>query len=367
MDFFDLKKQYHNLKAEIDAAVLKTLDSGVFIGGSEVENFEKEIAEFCGARHALSLNSGTDALVLSIKALGIGAGDEIIVPAFTYFATAEAVAIAGATPVFADIEKDGFNIDPDEIEKKITSKTKAIIPVHLFGQAADMDGILAIAKKHNLFVIEDAAQAVGAKYKEKFVGTIGDIGCFSLFPTKNLGVCGDGGFALTDNDDLAQRVKLLRAHGAKPEDKYTHLTLGTNSRLDAIQAAIARVKLRHLNEFNKKRISNARYYNESLDGCGVGLPTINDDGSHVFHQYTIRTARRDELVKYLKGKGVPTMVYYSTPLHLQPAFAYLGFKEGDFPVSEQAAKEVLSLPIYPELEGTQRDQITEGIRFFYGR
>lgn len=273
---------------------------------------------------------------------------------------------AGATPVFADIKEGGFNIDPVQIEKKITSKTKAIIPVHLFGEAADMDEILAIVKKHNLFVIEDVAQAAGAKYKGEFVGSIGDAGCFSLFPTKNLGVCGDGGFVLTDNDDLAQKIRLLRVHGAKPEDKYMHLILGMNSRLDAIQAAIARVKLRHLEEFNKKRIANAKYYNDNLEGAGdIKLPAFKDGLSHVFHQYTIRTARRDELVKYLKEKGVPTMVYYSTPLHLQPAFTYLGGKLGDCPVSEQAAREVLSLPIYPEMEMADLDKVAAVIKTFF--
>jgi len=350
----------------MDAALADVMGSGVFIGGEQCDNFEKEAAAFFGAKFCVGLNSGTDALVLSLKALGIGDGDEVIVPAFTYFATAEAVATAGATPVFADIKKGGFNIDPDQIEKKITAQTKAIIPVHLFGELAEMDAILEIAKKYCLAVIEDVAQATGAKYGEKFAGTVGDIGCFSLFPTKNLGAFGDGGFVLTDNDLLAQKIRLLRAHGAKPENKYEHLILGMNSRLDAIQAAIVRVKLRHLDEFNEKRIANAKRYNQNLEGVGdIVLPPIPDDRSHVFHQYTVRTNQRDALKKYLAERGVPTMVYFPAPLHLQPAFEYLGCNPGDCPISEQAAKDVISLPIYPELDQSDQDKIIEEIKNFF--
>jgi len=366
MEFFDLKKQYQNLKLEIDMAVSRVLEKGVFIGGEEVDGFEKEVARFCGSKFAVALNSGTDALVLSLKALGIKAGDEVIVPAFTYFATADSVAAVGGVPVFADIKKEGFNIDPAKIEKKITSKTKAIIPVHLFGEMADIEAIKTIAQKHNLFVIEDTAQAAGARLGVRRAGAIGDIGCFSLFPTKNLGAYGDGGFVLTDNGDVAQTIRLLRAHGAKPENKYNHLVLGVNSRLDSLQAAIVRVKLRHLDEFNAQRIKNAKYYNEKLKGTGdIVLPKIRDDGSHVFHQYTIRTGRRDALRNHLLKLDVPTMVYFPGPLHLQPAISYLGYKPGDLPQSETAVGVVLSLPIYPELEVSDQDKVITGIKEFF--
>lgn len=368
MQFFDLKKQHQNLKLEIDAAISRVLESGVFIGGPEVEDFEKEAADFFGVKHAIGLNSGTDALVLSLRVLGIGAGNEVIVPALTYFATAEAVAAVGATPVFCDIDSATLNIDTKEIERKINSKTKAIIPVHFYGRAADMAAIVKIAKRYDLFVVEDAAQAAGAQCGGKFCGTIGDVGCFSLFPTKNLGAFGDGGFVLTDRVDLAQKIRLLRAHGAKPEDKYNHLVLGMNSRLDAIQAATVRVKLRHLDEFNQKRIANAARYNKNLEGAGdIVLPGIGGDLSCIFHQYTIRTGRRDELAKFLKENRIPTMVYYPVALHLQPGFAYLGYKIGDFPKAELAVREILSLPIYPELLLSDQDEIVRAVRGFWNK
>lgn len=364
MDFFDLKKQYQDLKPEIDEAVSRVFEAGVFIGGPQVSGFEKDAAAFLGVKYAIGLNSGTDALYLALKALGIGAGDEVIVPDFTFIATAEVVAQCGAVPVFCDIDPVSFNIKPEEIEKKITAKTKAIIPVHLFGRAADMDAIGVIVRDHGLFVVEDAAQSIGAKSGGKFSGTIGDIGCFSFFPTKNLGAFGDGGMLVTNEDQIAQKIKLLRAHGSSPENKYLHLTPGVNSRLDAIQAAILRIKLPYLDKWNETRAANAQKYNNGLTGVGdVVLPKI--DGC-IFHQYTIRTLRRDNLVKFLKESGIPTMVYYSIPLHLQPAFSYLGGKSGDFPESERAAGEVLSLPIYPEMDDNDQRAVIGKIREFYG-
>ena len=363
MKFFDLKKQYQSIKEEIDSAISQVLDKSDFIGGSEVESFEKEIAQYCGTEYAISVNSGTDALLLSLKALGIGSGDEVITSPFTYIAAAEVISALGAKPVFVDIEEETFNIDVLKIEEKITDKTKAIIPVHLFGRMAKMDKIIEISQKHNIYIIEDSAQAIGASYNGKKAGSFGVTGCFSFFPTKNLGAYGDGGMITTDNKELKDKIELLKNHGASSEDKYLHLTLGTNSRLDVIQAAILRVKLKHLDEWNQKRREIAEKYNE----LNVGdIVTPDFDKSDVYHQYTIRTKQRDELKEYLDSKGVPTKIYYSLPLHLQPAFKNLGYNEGDFPVAEKVSKEVLSLPIYPELEEEQNKVIIE-ITNFYGR
>jgi len=375
MQFLDLKKQYKSIKEAIDTAVKRVLESAVFIGGKEVEKFEKEMADFCGTKHAIGLNSGTDALFLSLKALNIGPGDEVITTPFTFIATAGVIANCGAKPVFADINPETFNIDPSKIEEKITEKTKAIIPVHLFGQMADMDEIMAIAKKHNLFVIEDAAQAIGAEYgsagspqAKRKAGTIGDLGCFSFFPSKNLGAFGDGGMVATNNEELANKIRLLKNHGSSPKEKYLNLIVGTNSRLDAIQAAILRVKLKYLSKWSKERAEKASYYNGKLKGVGdIITPVTAADRNHIFHQYTIRTGSRDELQKYLKEKEIPTMIYYPLPLHLQPAFEYLNYKSGDFPESEKAAKEVLSLPIYPEIEREQQDVVVQKIKEFYAK
>jgi dTDP-4-amino-4,6-dideoxygalactose transaminase len=363
MQFLDLKSQYESIKKEIDSAVSRVLENCVFIGGKEVEEFEKEAAEFCGVEYAIGVNSGTDALLLSLKALGIGQGDEVITSPFTFIATAEVVANCGATPVFCDIDPETFNISPLEIEKRITKNTKAIIPVHLFGQIADMDEIMEIAKKHNLFVIEDACQAIGAEYKDKKAGTFGDFGCFSFFPSKNLGACGDGGLIITDNEELADKVRLLKNHGSSPNEKYLNLVIGTNSRLDAIQAAILKVKIKYLSEWSKKRAEKAAYYTEHLGESDnkILTPLTKQDRTHIFHQYTIRAESRNSLRSFLKENEIPTMIYYSLPLHLQPAFEYLGYKEGDFPQTESAAKEVLSLPIYPEMERENQDFVIKGI------
>lgn len=368
MKFLDLIAQYKSIKQEIDAAVKRVLDRGVFIGGSEVEEFEKEIAKFCGLKYGIGLNSGTDALYLSLKALGIKEGDEVITTPFTFIATAEAIANLGAKPVFVDIDSNSFNINPTKIEAAITKKTKAIVPVHLFGQIADMDKVMQIAKKHKLKVIEDAAQAIGAKSSERAAGAIGDCGCFSFFPTKNLAGFGDGGMVVTDNRELADCLRLLRNHGSSPKEKYLNLILGTNSRLDAVQAAILRVKLKYLEIWNKKRAENASYYSKNLKEVGdIKVPHVGPNKTHIFHQYTIRTKHRDNLQKYLAEKEIPSMTYYPLPLHLQPAFKYLGYKKGIFPESERASREVLSLPIYPELSKSCEKEIIETISEFYDK
>ena len=375
IQFLDLVKQYKSIKEEIDLAIKRVLESGQFIGGEEVGNFENEIAKFCETKYAISVNSGTDALFLSLKALGIGKRDEVITTPFTFIATAGVIANCGAKPVFADIERNTFNISSELVEGLITSRTKAILPIHLFGQMADMDEIMEIARKHNLFVIEDAAQAIGAAIKLKIkneklkimkAGAIGDLGCFSFFPSKNLGAYGDGGMVITNNEKLAERVRLLKNHGSSPREKYLNLIVGTNSRLDALQVAILRVKLKYLSKWSKRRAEKADYYNKNLKGVGdIIAPVTASDRSHIFHQYTIRTKSRDELQKYLKEKAIPTMIYYPLPLHLQPAFQSLGYKVGDFPESEKAAKEVLSLPIYPELFTIKQDFIIKKIKEFF--
>lgn len=374
MKFLDLTVQYNSIKKEIDAAFKRVLDSGCFIGGEEVEKFEKEITKFCGTKYAIGVNSGTDALFLSLKALGIGLGDKVITTPFTFIATAEVITNLGAKPVFVDINPKTFNIDPQKLLNKLNqlnklkrlSKLKVILPVHLFGQMAEMPKIMKIAKKYKLFVIEDAAQTIGANCKTKKAGTIGDFGCFSFFPSKNLGAYGDGGMVVTNNKKLADKVRLLKNHGSSPKEKYLNLISGTNSRLDAIQAAILRVKLKYLSKWSKKRAEKAFYYNKALKGVGdIVTPIIGMNKTHIFHQYTIRTKLRDKLQQYLKEKEIPTMIYYPLPLHLQPAFKYLGYKKGDFPESEKAAKEVLSLPIYPELKKKDQDYIIQKIKEFY--
>lgn len=378
MHFLDLKAQYKSIKKEIDKALKKVVESSIFIGGPEVENFEKEIAKFCSTEYAVGVNSGTDALLLSLIALGIGSGDEVITTPFTFIATAEVIAAVGAKPVFVDIEPRTFNINSSKIEKKITKKTKAILPVHLFGQMADMGKIMKIAKKYKLFVIEDAAQAIGAKQRLttdnrqlttwRKAGSIGDVGCFSFFPSKNLGGFGDGGLVVTNNKKIAEKVKLLRNHGSSPKEKYKNLIFGTNSRLDAIQAAILRVKLKYLEKWSKKRLEKAIYYSAHFSRIkGIEPPYIAPGSTHIFHQYTIRAKnnKRNKLRSYLQKQGIPTMIYYPLSLQLQPAFKYLNYKHGDFPEAERTAKEVLSLPIYPEINKKMMKQIVIAIKSFF--
>lgn len=370
MQFLDLKKQYNLIKKEIDLAIKRVLEKSVFIGGSEVEEFEKEVTKFCKTKYAIGVNSGTDALYLSLKALGIKEGDEVITTPFTFIATAEVIANCGARPIFVDIEPTTYNIDTSKIEEKITKKTRAIIPVHLFGQMADMKEIMRIAKKYKLKVVEDAAQAIGAEYKGKKAGTMGDIGCFSFFPSKNLGAYGDGGMIITNNKKLAEKIRLIKNHGSSPTQKYLNLVLGVNSRLDALQAAILRVKLKHLKEWSKKRRQKADYYSKQIkkNKKEIITPEIMPGRTHIFHQYTLRVkgGKRDRIINYLNQNGIPTMVYYPLPLHLQPAFKYLGYKKNSFPEAEKAANEVFSLPIYPEISKNNQDAVIKRIKEFSG-
>ncbi|OGK62535.1 transcriptional regulator [Candidatus Roizmanbacteria bacterium RIFOXYB2_FULL_38_10] len=360
----DLKAQYKSIQKEIDNAIKTVIAESAFIGGRHVEELEKNIAAYCGTKYAVALNSGTDALYLALWALGIGEGDEVITSPFSFFATAEVIAKVGAKPVFVDIDPTAFNIDPDLIKAKITKKTKAIIPVHLFGQAAEMDKINALAKKHKFFVIEDACQAIGATYKGKKTGNLGDIGAFSFFPSKNLGAYGDGGIVTTNNKDLADKIRQLRNHGSKV--KYYNDEIGVSSRLDGIQAAILNAKLKHLDKWNKARNNVAKTYAKLMKNVsGIILPNNEncklkiEHCQHVFHQYTIRVknGKRDELKKYLADKGIQTMIYYPVPLHLLKAMEYLGYKKGSLPEAEKACSEVLSLPIYPELKNKTITQI----------
>ena len=351
----DSKRQYAQVGSEVEKEVLEVLRSGSYILGKHNKAFEQEISEFLGVKNAVTLNSGTDALHLALRALDIGEGDEVITVAFTFVATTEAIGIVGAKPVFVDIDPDTFNMDVKQIESKITPKTKAILPVHLYGQPCDMDVIMDIAKRHNLFVIEDACQAIGAEYKGKKVGTFGDIGCFSFYPTKNLGTMGDGGLAVTNSEYLKNRMVALRNHGGAV--RYYHDEIGVNSRLDEVQAAILRVKLNYINEWNKKRREHAAFYNELFkDVKDVETPKELDDTYCVYHQYTVKVPNRDEVHKLLQENGVGAMIYYPVPLHLQKVHAHLGFKEGLLPHTEENTKLVLSLPMFAEI--TEEEQRT---------
>jgi dTDP-4-amino-4,6-dideoxygalactose transaminase len=361
----DLSLQNGQLKAQILNAMDEVIGSNHFIMGPQVERFEKQVAEYLGVRHAIGVSSGTDALVAALMAIGIQPGDEVITTPFTFFATAGSIARLSARPVFVDIEPDTFNIDPGRIEQAVTTRTKAIIPVHLFGQSAEMDPILEIARRHDLQVIEDGAQAIGSKYKGRKVGGIGNIGCFSFFPSKNLGCFGDGGLTTTNDDNLAEMCRLMRAHGSKP--KYYHKYVGGNFRLDTLQAAILSVKLPCLEAWHEGRRKNAAFYNNALAGLPVRLPVIQPCNDTIYNQYTIRVpgGRRDALRKHLSDYGIGTEIYYPVPMHTQQCFAHLGCKDGDMPVSEAAAREVLSLPIYPELTSQQMQYAADTIRAFY--
>lgn len=355
----DLKQQYAALKTQIDAAVADVFANGHFINGPNVKALEGEIAEYVGCAHGIGLNSGTDALHLALRALDIGPGDEVITCPFTFVATTEAIGIVGATPVFVDIDPATYNMDPSKIEAAITPRTKAILPIHLYGNPAPMHEILEIAKRHGLAVVEDCAQAIGATIDGKKVGSFGDIGAFSFFPSKNLGAFGDGGMATTNRTDLADRMRSLRAHGGRV--KYHHEELGVNSRLDEVQAAILRVKLPHLESWIDNRRANAHAYSKALQST-VAVPQERSGVRHVFHQYTIRVSERDRVAKALADEGVQTMVYYPVPLHLQEVHSGFGQGEGTFPHSESAAKEVLSLPMFPELGAEDRETVIRAIQ-----
>ncbi len=361
----DLKAQYETIKEEVDAAILRVVQNAQFILGPEVGTFEKEIAAYCGTKFAVGVASGTDALRLALLACGIKPGDEVITTPFTFVATAEVIVQCGAVPVFVDINPRTFNIDPGKVEEKITSRTKALLPVHLYGQPADMDPLLQLARKYDLRVIEDCAQSLGASYKGKKTGSIGDAGCLSFFPSKNLGAFGDGGMVVTSDPEIADTVNTLRKHGARKS--YYYDLIGFNSRLDTLQAAILSIKLKHLDAWNQSRGQKAALYNQLLSKMnGIQTTLIEKFGVPSYNYYTIRSVgiSLQNLRKSLDSKGIQTMIYYPLSLHLQDAYKYLGYKPGDFPESEKAQEEVLSLPIYPELREEQVREVVSGIREF---
>ncbi|MCK4257773.1 MAG: DegT/DnrJ/EryC1/StrS family aminotransferase [Halanaerobiales bacterium] len=388
----NLKKQYETIKDITDSKVLDILSSAKYIMGENVTKFENEFAEYIGTKHSISVANGTDALIIALKALGIDEGDEVITTPFTFFATAESISAVGAIPVFVDVRLDTFNIDPSKIEEKITSKTKAIMPVHIFGESADMDEINEIAKRYKLKVIEDACQAVGGEYKGRKVGTLGDIACFSFFPTKNLGCAGDGGIIVTSDDSLAIICRGLRTHGSGENGikafnilnniteeveevittdntvynplKYYNYLIGHNSRLDEIQAAILRVKLPLLDGWNNRRRENANFYNEKLANTDLVTPYEDENTKHVYHMYILQSEKREELVDYLKENGVATGIYYPVPLHLQKAYLNLRYKEGVFPNAEYLSKRTFAIPMFAELTDEEKEHIVENFKKF---
>lgn len=376
----NLKRRYSIIKEGIDKAIEKVLTSQNFILGEEVKKLEIEIAKYCDTKHAVAVASGTDALLLSLKTIGVEKGDFVITTPFTFFATAGAIHNAGAKPIFVDIKPDTYNIDPAKIKDLLAgnsfhakrlkidpSRIKAIIPVHLYGQIADMDPIIEYAKNYDLTIIEDACQAIGAEYKERKAGSIGNLGCFSFFPTKNLGAYGDAGMITTNDEEFANNLSKLRVHGA--ESGYCHSIIGYNSRLDTIQAAVLLAELPYLNNWNNKRQENAEIYSNCLKEVEeVSCPFVAPERKHIFHQYTIRVKnnKRDELMKFLGEKNIGSKIYYPLPLHLQECFNYLDYKQGDFPISEKAAEEMLSLPIFPELNREEIEYICDSIKAFFG-
>ena len=389
----DLTRQYDSISQEVEKAVCEQMRSGMFIGGKAVTDFEKEFAQFIGVKHAISVNSGTDALVIAMKALGIKEGDEVITTPFTFFATAETIAAVGAVPVFVDIEEDTYNIDPDKIEEKITDKTRAILPVHIFGQPAAMKRIQEIADKHHLLVIEDACQAVGASIGNQMIGSFGDAACFSFFPTKNLGAFGDGGMITTNDDETAIVCRAFKEHGmaqngakaryilegvedelagtVSPDGlynpyKYYNYLIGFNSRLDALQARVLSIKLKHLKEYNENRTKIAEFYEKELGNIeGIITPKAAKELTPVWQQYAFRCNHKDEMGNFLASKGVGSAAFYPVPLHLQKAFINLGYKEGDLPIAEKITKQTVCLPIFPELKQEELDYVVKCIKEFF--
>ncbi|MDU1087095.1 MAG: DegT/DnrJ/EryC1/StrS family aminotransferase [Finegoldia magna] len=387
---FNLKRQYKNIEEEVNANVLECFKNAQYIMGENVKQFEKEIAEKIGVKHAITVGNGTDALIIALKSLGIKEGDEVITTDYTFFATAEAIRFVGATPVFCDVELDTYNIDPSQIEEKITDKTKAIICVHLFGNACKMDEINDIAKRHNLYVVEDAAQAINSQYKGKNVGNLGDIACFSFFPTKNLGCFGDGGMITTNDDDLATIIRALKVHGSGENGmkayailndeevevveqnsgdntvynplKYYNYLIGHNSRLDEIQAAILRIKLKHLDEYTENRRSISHKYIDALKDTSLVMPTETEGGKHVFHLFILQSENREDIESKLKEKGIATGTYYKVPMHLQKAFNDLGYKKGDFPNAEYLSERTFAIPLFPEMNDEEREYIINSIK-----
>jgi len=364
IDIVDLKAQYHSVQAEVNEAIAGVFDCGSFILGENVRAFEAEFADYCGVDFAVGVASGTDALQLALRACGVGQGDEVITVANTAFATAIAVSWSGARPVFVDVD-EMYTIDVAKIEEKITARTKAIVPVHLYGRPVDMDMMVKIARKHNLMIVEDACQAHGAEYQGKKVGSFGDVGCYSFYPTKNLGAYGDGGIAVTNNEEIARGLRLLRNYGQVA--RFNHTSKGYNSRLDEIQAAILRVKLKKLDNWNDRRRQHAALYDSLLKESQVVTPPVRRGVKHVYHLYVIRTPYRDQMQEWLRGNGVGTDIHYPTPIHLQPAFKEMGLREGSLPKTEQYAGEILSLPMYPELTEDEVYQVCESIAKFWSK
>lgn len=386
----NLKRQYKDIEEEVNANVLECFKNAQYIMGENVKQFEKEIAEKIGVKHAITVGNGTDALIIALKSLGIKEGDEVITTDYTFFATAEAIRFVGATPVFCDVELDTYNIDPSQIEEKITDKTKAIICVHLFGNACKMDEINDIAKRHNLYVVEDAAQAINSQYKGKNVGNLGDIACFSFFPTKNLGCFGDGGMITTNDDDLATIIRALKVHGSGENGmkayailndeevevveqnsgdntvynplKYYNYLIGHNSRLDEIQAAILRIKLKHLDEYTENRRSISHKYIDAFKDTSLVMPTETEGGKHVFHLFILQSENREDIESKLKEKGISTGTYYKVPMHLQKAFNDLGYKKGDFPNAEYLSERTFAIPLFPEMNDEEREYIINSIK-----
>jgi len=360
----DLKRQYKTIKPEIDEAIQKVLEHTMFIMGPEVKELEEKLSKYCGTKYGIGVASGTDALLLSLRALGVGPGSEVVTTTFSFFATAGVITRLGAKPVFVDIEPRTFNIDHQGIKAAITPRTKAIMPVHLYGQIADMDEISEIGTKHDIPVVEDAAQAIGAEYRGKKAGQFGVTACFSFFPSKNLGAYGDGGFITTDDDILAELLRKLRVHGSKP--KYYHSVVGYNSRLDALQAAVLLVKLKYLPQWHEARRQKARKYNELLMGIEqVTIPFVHPHNYHIYHQYTIQAENRDGLKDYLKAREIGFDTYYPLPLHMQECYKELHYKPGSLPISERLASCAISLPVFPELTDAEQEYVAGAIREFY--
>lgn len=360
--FVDLKKQYAPLKQEIFAGFEKVLDSMQLFLGENVQTLEKDFAQYSGAAYGIGVSDGTAALQIILRAMGVGPGDEVITVAHTFIASAEAIMLTGAKPVFVDIDPNTWLMDVSQVEGKITSNTKAILPVHLYGQTVDMDPLMEIAKRHKLWVVEDACQAHGAEYKGRKAGSLGDAAGFSFYFSKNLGAYGEGGFISTNNEDLAKKIRMIRDHGSGV--RYHHDMLGFNGRLDELQAVVLRVKLKHLPEWNVLRRAHAKQYNQLLSGLKVTTPFEKAENSHVYHLYVIRTENRDELQNFLKSKGIFTGIHYPIPLHLQNSMAYLGYKKGDFPVTEAVTSDILSLPMYADLEEEQVKYVVEMVAEF---
>lgn len=381
----DLKAQYNSMAQQLSSVILEVMESANYIMGKNVTEFENGFSKYLDAKHSIAVGNGTDALVIALKALGVGPGDEVITSPFTFFATAESISAVGAKPVFTDVDPDTFNMDAAGIEEKITTKTKVILPVHIFGQPADMDEIIGLAKKYNLYVMEDACQAIGAEYKGRKVGAIGDAACFSFFPTKNLSCAGDGGMITAGNEKICTIVKALRNHGSgdngekaynflnhideKLENnhgdgvfnpsKYYNYLIGCNSRLDEIQAAILKVKLQYIDNWNNLRRDNAKFYNENIQNKSILKPLEKKDRKHVYHMYVIQAEHRSDLIDYLKHKEIAVGVYYPVPLHLQKAYTHLNYKAGDLPNAEYLTERTLAIPVYPEMTKEQRDYVVE--------